>query len=139
SLNERVYENTTNFIFRDLRESIDAAADIVYTPSVVLQYFNSRKPSVLSIHDIQHVHHPEFFSWPRRLSRRLTYALSAKHANVIQASSEFIKEDLLRHFKSISPDQIAVIPEGVDVEAFGEAKDLPSLRARYGLPERYLF
>jgi glycosyltransferase involved in cell wall biosynthesis len=139
SLSERVYENTSNFVFRGLRESMDDHADIIYTPSVVLQYFDSRKPSVLSMHDIQHVHHPEFFSWPRRLSRHVTYGLSARHAGFLQASSEFIKQDFLRHFDCISAERIVVIPEGVDVEAFAAAKDTSALRTRYDIPERYLF
>jgi glycosyltransferase involved in cell wall biosynthesis len=103
-----------------------------------LQYFDSRKPTVLSMHDIQHVHYPEFFNWPRRLSRRITYGLSARHARFFQASSEFSKRDLLRHFRCISAEQIVVIPEGVRVEEFAAPMDTTSLCCRYGIPERFL-
>jgi|SRR5271168_2245914 len=138
SCSEKVYEATSNLLFRDIRERMDRDADIVYTPSNFLQCFNNRKPTVLSMHDIQQVHYPEFFSWPRRLSRRITYGLSARRARFFQASSEFTKQDLLRHFRCITPEQIAVIPEGVRVEEFATPVDGSSVRSRYGLPRRFL-
>jgi len=138
SFSEKLYESTSNLLFRGIREMMDREADIVYTPTTFLQCFNSQRPTVLSMHDIQQVHHPEFFSWPRRLSRRITYGLSARHACFFQASSEFTKQDLLRHFRCISAEQIAVIPEGVRVEEFATPVDTISLRSRYAIPERYL-
>jgi glycosyltransferase involved in cell wall biosynthesis len=139
SFSSSVYEAASNRIFRQVRELMDQDADLIYTPSVVLQFFDSSKPSILSMHDIQHVHYPQFFSWPRRLSRHLTYTLTAQRARFFQASSQFIKQDLLRHFECISEDQISVIPEGVDVDAFSMPVDPISLRSKYSLPERFLF
>jgi glycosyltransferase involved in cell wall biosynthesis len=135
----KLYELASNTAFRNLRAMMDADCDIIYTPTVVLPCFNSRKPTVLSMHDIQHVHYPEFFSWPRRLSRRITYGLTAQHARFFQASSDFIKQDLLQHFKCISAEQITVIPEGVNAEDFSAPVDTIALSRRYGIPERFLF
>lgn len=138
SLNEQIYEATSNLIFRGIGEFMERDADLVYTPCTVLQYFNSQLPNVLSMHDIQHVHYPEFFIWPRRLSRRITYGLSARRVQFLQASSEFSKQDFLRHFRSISPDQIAVIPEGVRVEDFAIPVDADRLLDKYAIPKRFL-
>jgi glycosyltransferase involved in cell wall biosynthesis len=138
SWSKEIYKFTNNLLFENIRKLTDAESDILYTPTVVLQCFNSRKPTVLSMHDIQQVHHPEFFSWPRRLSRKITYGLSARSANYLQASSHFIKEDLVAHFRSLSPDQIEVIPSGVTIERFA-APSAINVRERYGLPERFLF
>jgi glycosyltransferase involved in cell wall biosynthesis len=133
-----LYRCTSNLAFRKMRKRMDAESDIVYTPTVVLQWFNSRKPSLLSMHDIQQVHHPEFFSWPRRLSRRITYGLSARYATYFQANSHFTKEDLVAHFREISADEIEVIPSGVTVERFAAPASSDVIK-RYGLPERFLF
>lgn len=138
SLSEKVYESTSNLLFRGISEMMDRDADIVYTPCTVLQSFGSRRPNVLSMHDIQHVHYPEFFIWPRRLSRHITYGLSARHADFFQASSEFSKQDFLRYFRCISPEQISVIPEGVHIEEFATPVDTICLCDRYALPERFL-
>jgi len=134
-----LYKFASNSIFKKIREQMDAESDVVYTPTVALPCFNIRKPTVLSMHDIQHVHHPEFFSWPRRLSRRITYGLSARHANYLQASSNYIKGDLLNHFQWLSPEQVEVIPSGVLVERFATPGAADSLAQRYHLPERFLF
>ena len=90
------------------------------------------------MHDIQQVHHPEFFSWPRRLSRRITYGLSARYADYLQANSLFTKKDMLAHFRELSPDQVEVIPSGVTIERFA-APSAPDVCGRYSLPERFLF
>ena len=138
TFSEKVYEFTSNVVFREIADLMEQDADILYTPYTVLPCFNGRKPTVLSMHDIQHLHYPEFFIWPRRLSRRITYDLSARHADFFQASSEFSKQDFLRHFRCISAEQVAVIPEGVRVEEFAAPVDTTSLRRKYALPERFL-
>jgi glycosyltransferase involved in cell wall biosynthesis len=133
------YKRASDLLFGKIQREMEADSDILYTPTVVLQSFNSRKPTVLSMHDIQHVHYPEFFSWGRRLSRKITYGLSASHANWFQASSEFIKQDLLAHFRELAPQQIAVIAEGVNIADFSTPIDNDSCLDRYDLPDRFLF
>lgn len=139
SRSNSIYKFTSDFLFKKCQELIDAEVDVVYTPTTILPYFNSRKATVLSMHDIQHVHHPEFFSWSRRLSRRITYTLSARHATYLQASSHYIKDDLLNHFDWLSPEQVEVIPSGVLVDKFAAPTGGNSLAERYGLPDRFLF
>lgn len=134
-----LYKFTSDHVWDNVRQMMESEVDILYVPTVVLPFFSARKPTVLSMHDIQHVHYPQFFSWPRRLSRRITYGLSAQHATYFQASSEFIKRDLLDHFQCICPNQIEVIPEGVSLEDFSVPRTDLSLPAEYQVPERYLF
>jgi glycosyltransferase involved in cell wall biosynthesis len=136
---KRVYKLTSDFAFENIREMANSEVDLLYVPTVVLPFFHSQKPTVLSMHDIQHVHYPEFFGWPRRLSREITYGLSARHASYFQASSNFIKEDLLKHFAEIRPDQVEVIPEGVNIEEFAARDGGRGRLEPYQLPEKFLF
>ena len=136
--NQNLYKFTSDSVFRKVQRKMEAESDILYTPTVVLECFDNRKPTVLSIHDIQHLHHPEFFSWARRISRKITYELSARHATYLQASSEYIKRDLLEHFAWLTEEQIEVIPSGVLIEKFA-ASSAPETLSRYALPERFLF
>jgi glycosyltransferase involved in cell wall biosynthesis len=138
SHSEKVYEFASNTILRRVRETIEADVDVTYTPSTVLRYFNHGKPAILSMHDIQHVHYPEFFGWARKLSRRVTYELSARHATFLQASTEFIKRDLLRHFHFLQEQQVVVIPEGVCIKDFAAPSDTACVCRKYRLPERFL-
>jgi glycosyltransferase involved in cell wall biosynthesis len=135
---EELYRRMSARLFEPLREIMDGGSDLIYTPAVSLLCFDHRKPTLLSMHDIQYLHYPEFFSWPRRRSRKITCVLSAACASHFQASSEFIKHDMLSHFPSISPEQITVIPEGVTLEDFSTPRDA-SVLERYNLPPRFLF
>src|SRR5260370_33684658 len=87
---------------------------------------------------IPHLHSREFFSWPRLRSRKITSGLSAACAGYFQASSEFIKRDMLAHFPDISPEQITVIPEGVNLNEFSAPAEASALR-QYELAQRFLF
>lgn len=139
SASSDIFRRVSNGLYRDLREKMDREVDLVYTPTDLMQAFDSCRPTVLSIHDLQHLHYPEFFSWARRLSRRITYSLSARAATRLQASSRFVRQDLLSQFRNLRPEKIEVIPEGVNVEAFSIRRDTSHLAVRYGVPERFLF
>jgi len=139
SFSRFLYKRSCDVMFEDIQREMDNESDIIYTPTVVLQCYRSRKPTVLSMHDIQHFHYPEFFSWQRRLSRRVTYGLSARHAKYFQASSHFIKRDLLTHFSEIAAEQVEVIPEGVKTSEFRTPSGADTDLEKYGLPERFLF
>ena len=136
SRSSELYRMTSNLAYSEIQTAMDAGCDIMYTPTVVLQSFSSRRPTVLSMHDIQHVHYPEFFRWDKRLSRTITYGLSARYAHCLQASSEFIKKDVLTH---MSPKRVEIISEGVAIEDFTAWQDISRLRERYDLPKRFLF
>jgi glycosyltransferase involved in cell wall biosynthesis len=138
SANSDIFRRVSNGLYRDLREKMDEEVDLVYTPTDLMQAFDYRRPTVLSIHDLQHVHYPEFFSWARRLSRRITYRLSADVATRLQASSRFVRQDLLSQFRSLRPEKIEVIPEGVNVEEFSIRRDGSKLWARYGVADKFL-
>lgn len=138
SRSQRLYRMANGRLFNSIREIMDSGSDLIYTPTVSLLCFNHRKPTLLSMHDIQHLHYPEFFSWPRLLSRKMAYELSAAHASYFQASSEFIKRDMLAHFPQISPQQIAVIRDGVNLEDFLMPRGARALQ-HYQLADRFLF
>ena len=55
---------------------------------------------------------PENFNWLRLKYRNMAFSLSMKKSNFIQASSNFIKNDIKSNFK-INDNKIFVINEGV--------------------------
>ena len=91
--------------------------DVLYTPTTILFPYKFKMPTVISMHDIQHVHFPEYFSKLEIINREIHFGLSGKLASFFQASSSFIKEDLIINIKA-KPEQIFVIPEGVLISEF---------------------
>lgn len=128
-----------NTMFGPITRLMDKRSDLIYFPATTLLPYNNTRPTVLSIHDIQQVHFPHYFPWFVRLYRRITSDLSVRCADYIQASSEFIKHDLLSHFTNLREDQVFFIPEGVNIDEFKAPVDLDQVLAPYRLPERFLF
>jgi glycosyltransferase involved in cell wall biosynthesis len=94
--------------------AIDEAVDVLLVPLTTMRFYGMTVPAILSIHDIQQEYHPEFFTWREKIARWAPYRLSAWRAGRVQASSDYIKNCLLEKFAFMTPQKIAVIPEGVD-------------------------
>ena len=135
-----LWEKANNFYtdITGIKRLIDRSCDILYTPTTVMNFYNLNVPTLLSMHDIQQFHYPEYFSKKELKLRKLTFLNSSKFANYFQASSQFIKSDLLEHFPHIKPKQISVIHEGVNVKSFKNKKNLDIIK-KYKLPDKFLF
>ncbi|MFL5958794.1 MAG: glycosyltransferase family 4 protein [Gaiellaceae bacterium] len=116
-------------------------ADVMYVPYVPpprLFPFPD-VPTVYSIHDIQQVHFPEFFTAEQHVEREASFRKCVDHATVIQASSRYMAQDFCDYFPKLDEGNVEVIPEGVDVELFSRNDPGNDLAERYGLPESFLF
>jgi len=111
-----------NFIYSDFKKIVDTNSDILISPAVVLKSYNLAIPTLLNMHDIQHVHFPNFFSYEENNRRKMQYFNSALHATNLVASGKFIKNDLLKEFPFIK-NKISIIMEGVDTEKFLQKKN----------------
>jgi glycosyltransferase involved in cell wall biosynthesis len=94
--------------------------------------------SVLTVHDLAFMRHPEFFRPTRRYYQRTLTRRSANAATVIVAVSEHTKRDLVEYFR-IDPAKIRVIYNSIapDFQPVDPAT-IARFRAEKGLPERYL-
>jgi glycosyltransferase involved in cell wall biosynthesis len=106
-----------NFIYSDFKKTVDSNSDILISPNVILKSYNLAIPTLLNLHDIQHTHFPNFFSFLENNRRKMQYFNSALYATSIIASGKFIKKDLLKEFPFIKK-KISIILEGVDIQKF---------------------
>lgn len=116
-------------------------ADVMYVPYVPPPrlFPFAEIPTVYSIHDIQQVHFPEFFTPEEHVEREASFAKCVDHATVIQASSRYMARDFCDHFPKLNESNVEVIPEGVDVELFSRGVPGNDVVERYGLPALFLF
>jgi glycosyltransferase involved in cell wall biosynthesis len=119
-------------------ELIAARCDTVLFPLSFMAMYRLRVPSIVSFHDLQHETYPQFFSWRVLRDRRVRFGATFRHATLLQASSNAMKDEALRIYgRWLDPQRIAVIPEGVDYEAFSADPGI-DCRREYGLPAEFL-
>jgi len=89
----------------------------------------------VTLHDLQHVELPEYFSRGERAFRRLAYDRAARTADVVVTPTEHAR-DMLAERLGVDPARVVVAPHGVDHDRFhpGAPTELP-----FDLPEPFLY
>ena len=109
---------------------------VLFVPAHVVPALHP--PSVVTIHDLGYLHHPEAHPASQRRMLHWSTRWSVFAARRIIAISENTKRDLIRSYR-VPEEKIAVIPHGVAAEfAPANAGAVSDVRARYGLGARYV-
>jgi glycosyltransferase involved in cell wall biosynthesis len=74
-------------------------------------------PTVVTVHDLQHLDHPELFSRAERLFRARTHERSARKADAVVVPSQFVRRRAIE-LLGLPPERVHAIPWGVDHERF---------------------
>ena len=74
-------------------------------------------PTVVTVHDLQHLDHPELFSRAERLFRARTHERSARDADAVIVPSQFVRRRAIE-LLGLPPEHVHAIPWGVDHERF---------------------
>ena len=92
----------------------------------------TRRPVVLTIHDLQYLTFPQYFRTARRVYLQGVMPRSARRADVITVPSEFVRRSVVEAY-GIDSDRIVVVPHGVEHSLGRNATDPDTLRRKYGL------
>jgi glycosyltransferase involved in cell wall biosynthesis len=97
-------------------------------------------PSIFHPHDLQHLHHPEFFDPFSILYLEKTYRFFCEQARLVATTSTWIKDDLVAQY-GLAPEKVAVVPLAPAVGAHTAATDaeVQAARAKFALPDRFAF
>ena len=113
--------------------------DVMHYPMTVPLPHVQGLPTVLTLQDMQHREHPEWFSRSERLFRRAAYDGAARRAGRVVTATRHAREQIVDHL-AIDRDRVDVIAHGIDHARFSPsptAADAPRL-APLRLPERFL-
>jgi glycosyltransferase involved in cell wall biosynthesis len=102
--------------------------------------WKQRIPVVVTVHDIIHFtyRHDRRLSTYRHIVQRLADTLALRnlrYADAIIASSAFTKQQLI-HYAGLEPEQISVVPLGIDCNRFRPCEVPPAFYEKYGLNSR---
>lgn len=108
--------------------------DVVH--AVALGYpVATRKPFVVTVHDIGPLTHPEFFGKSSPWIMKRSLAQAVREAGAIICVSESTANEVVSYVGGRVSNRIHVIPEGVSDDFF-EAPDSTCLKTLSGLPDR---
>ena len=93
------------------------------------------RPIVLTIHDVQYLAHPEYFSVGRRAYLRWMVPRSVRRAAVVAVPSDFVRRSVIDAFH-VAPDRVVIVPHGVPDAAPVDAATTDAVRRRFGVATR---
>lgn len=105
---------------------------------ILQRAFFTPVPSLYHPHDLQHVHLPQFFSPRERVKRDVMLGTFCRQANVVCVASQWVKQDVMRHFQ-LPDDKVAEVPITGALGAYPTptAEQLAACRSELGLPEAF--
>jgi glycosyltransferase involved in cell wall biosynthesis len=109
-------------------------ARAIYCPANAAPLVSRR--SVVVIHDLAALRHPEWYSTQFATYHRKVLPLLARRARRLIAPSEFSRREVAEGL-GLDPDGIAVVPNGVD-NRFSPSADAGPVRRAYGLEKPYV-
>jgi glycosyltransferase involved in cell wall biosynthesis len=74
-------------------------------------------PSVVTVHDLQHLDLPHLFSRAERVFRRRTHERSAREADDVIVPSQFVRRGVVERL-GLVPERVHAIPHGIDHARF---------------------
>lgn len=109
-------------------------ADVVHHGGGTAPLVGAR-PILLTIHDLQYLVHPEYFSMPRRRYLAAMMPRSVMRAAVVAVPTEFVRAHVIQAF-GVAADRVVVVPHGVPAAARPTEQRIGDVRDRHGLGDR---
>jgi glycosyltransferase involved in cell wall biosynthesis len=128
-----------SFINPDRRFLNRFKPDVLHVPRQHSPSYNLNYPVVVSMHDVQQLHYPEFFSPLERIYRSIGYYTSLSEASHVIVSYEHVKKDIKKYFKSIAADvTVCAVPMNEDWTEIKAQTDSDLLKKKYNLPDKFI-
>jgi glycosyltransferase involved in cell wall biosynthesis len=97
------------------RHALDGAGVVHYPLTIPAPL--TRRPQVVTLHDVIHLDLPDFVPRAKRAFRRLAYDRAAQRADRVIVPSAFVRERALDRL-GLDPERVRVVPHGVDHAVF---------------------
>jgi glycosyltransferase involved in cell wall biosynthesis len=113
--------------------------DVFHVPVQHSLIYKTKTPVIITMHDIQEYHFPEFFSLIERLHRAIKNKMAIWDSDHIIVSFNHIKNDIVKHF-NIKEEKVSVCPPPFAEDWFVEKNesDWNEIRNKYGLERKFI-
>jgi glycosyltransferase involved in cell wall biosynthesis len=83
--------------------------DLLHIPYQVTPYYDLRYPFIVTMHDVQELHYPEFFTPQERAVRANLNWKSLEQSKAVIVSFQHVKDDLIKYFR-LENEKIKICP-----------------------------
>ncbi|MDY0101609.1 MAG: glycosyltransferase family 1 protein [Lentimicrobium sp.] len=113
--------------------------DVLHAPRQQAPSYNLKFPVIISMHDLQQLHFPEFFTPLQRIYRSITYYTSLSEASHVIVSYNHVKEDIHKYFSDIPPAvSVCSVPMNEDWTESKSHTDTDVLKQKFALPDIFI-
>lgn len=128
-----------SFINPDRRFLNRFKLDVLHVPRQHSPSYNLNFPVVISMHDVQQLHYPEFFTPLERIYRSIGYYTSLSETSHVIVSYDHVKTDIKKYFRNISADvTVCAVPMNEDWTEIKDQTDSEILKSKYNLPAKFI-
>ncbi|MEJ2105599.1 MAG: glycosyltransferase family 1 protein [Ignavibacteriaceae bacterium] len=101
--------------------------------------YRTKIPVIITMHDLQEYHFPEFFSFWEKLFRKINNKMAILDSDRIIVSFKHVKNDILKYFK-VSEEKVSVCPPPFADNWFAETKetDWSTISKKYNLKKDFM-
>lgn len=120
-------------------EMLTRAPDVLWIPAHVLPPIHPHR-SIVTIHDLGHLHFPQAHPFLQRLYHRWSTLWNVRTASHLLADSEATREDLVQRL-NVPSEKITVVYPAFDAQLFKPVRDvlqIENVRAKYRVGKDYV-
>ena len=112
--------------------------DLLHVPRQHSPVYKLKYPVIITMHDIQHFHFPEFFTSLERIHKAIRYHVSLKEADHIIVSYNHVKKDIEKYFiDETVKTSVCPVPLSDDwITSQATSPDV--LRTKYNVPQIFI-
>jgi glycosyltransferase involved in cell wall biosynthesis len=122
-----------------LKILVEKNLSLFHVPVQYSPIYKTKIPVIITMHDLQEYHYPEFFSFKEKLFRKINNKFSIQDSDRIIVSFNHVKNDILKHFK-VREEKISVCPPPFADNWFADTKetDWITLSKKYNLNKNFI-
>lgn len=112
---------------------------VFHVPVQYSPVYGIKVPVIITMHDLQEFHYPEFFSIKEKIHRKINNQIAIIYSDHIIVSFKHVKEDILKFFK-VSEDKVSICPPPFSESWFLSTNESSwvELSKKFELKKRYL-
>ena len=113
--------------------------DALQVPRQLSPIYNLKYPVMITMHDLQQMYFPEFFSPQERMYKAISYYIAIEECDHIIVSYPHVKKDIIKYFQ-VPDEKVSVCEVPFDIDWFSSQniQSKEEILKKYNIPEDFI-